>query len=122
LKEEFDPEAENIAMRLLGHTNKENCICIEKKVINTNTAQITALGPFINHRPAFHLDKGIDRLLSSATKPCIKQELIPHIPFRQTTGPISIPSRQAKRSRAIMDCPITNHNQPGHALQEAECF
>ena len=43
VNEEFDPEAENIAMRLLGHTNKENCICKEKRIINTNTAQITAL-------------------------------------------------------------------------------
>jgi hypothetical protein len=47
VNEEFDPaDAKSIATRLLGHKNKE--VCAEKRVINTNTAQITALDP-ISH-------------------------------------------------------------------------
>ena len=44
MNEEFDSaEAENAAKRLLSHKNNETCICIEKRMNNTNTAQKTGL-------------------------------------------------------------------------------
>jgi hypothetical protein len=43
VNEEFDPaDAKSIATRLLGHKNKEVCICAEEEM-NNNTAQITAV-------------------------------------------------------------------------------
>jgi hypothetical protein len=71
VNEELEPaEAEIVVKQLPSHKNKETCICIEKRIINTNTAQITALDSSNNTLdalPATWTWKNISELRHQAT-------------------------------------------------------
>ena len=76
-----------------------------KKIINTNISQITALYSSNNTLDALPTTwkwKNISELRHQALHPT---ETSPtHMPIRRTMGPIRVPFRQAKRTRAIMEC------------------
>ena len=85
--------------------------CIEKRIINTNTAQ-WLLGLKQHTRclayrlPPGHGTKMISELCPQALHPT---ETSPtRIPVRRAMGPIRVPFRQAnKRTRAVMECQNT---------------
>ena len=106
VNEGFDPaEAENIIKRLLSHKNKETCVCMEKRINSTNTAQITALKSSNNALDALPTTwtwKIISELRHQTLHPTEPSPT--HIPIRRTMGPVRVPFRQAKKTRAIMEC------------------
>jgi len=93
VNEELEPaEAEVVVKQLPSHKNKETCICIEKRIINTNTAQITALDSSNNTLdalPATWTWKNISELRHQALHPTETSST--RVPFRQATRAVAQP-------------------------------